>query len=202
MPCVETKHPSRVAGLLRSAVCCAALALSLSACQNSPWGSGSAPPSKGGPVAGSSAGSGAGEQPGEPSARPGKPQAATPNGPRGAEVRLPPPQTPRSWAEAREQAARRIVAANPERTYMGKPPTLLLAIPVLTVELHADGSVRQVSVMRHPSQARDTVKLATEAVHRAAPFGDVSRLPKPWRFNETFLFDDERKFKPMTLNQP
>jgi hypothetical protein len=29
----------------------------------------------------------------------------------------------------------------------------------------------------------------------------VSRLPKPWKFNETFLFNDQRKFKPMTLDQ-
>ncbi len=118
------------------------------------------------------------------------------------EVRLPPPQSPRSWSEARHQAARRLVAANPDGTYMGKPPALLLAIPVMTVELHADGSVRNISVMRYPSQAKDTVNLAIAAIHRAAPFGDISRLPKPWRFNETFLFNDERKFKPMTLDQP
>lgn len=85
---------------------------------------------------------------------------------------------------------------------MGKPPAMLLAIPVMTVELHADGSVRNISVMRYPSQAKDTVNLAIAAIHRAAPFGDISRLPKPWRFNETFLFNDERKFKPMTLDQP
>jgi len=36
---------------------------------------------------------------------------------------------------------------------------------------------------------------------RAAPFGDVSALPKPWKFTETFLFNKERKFKPMTLDQ-
>ena len=38
------------------------------------------------------------------------------------------------------------------------------------------------------------------AVHRAAPFGDVSRLPRPWKFVETFLFDDDRRFKPRTLD--
>jgi hypothetical protein len=40
-----------------------------------------------------------------------------------------------------------------------------------------------------------------DAVRRAAPFGDVSRLPRPWRFAEVFLFDDERRFKPRTLDQ-
>jgi hypothetical protein len=53
--------------------------------------------------------------------------------------------------------------------------------------------------MRLPRQARDTVQTAIEAVRRAAPFGDVSRLPRPWKFTETFLFNDDRKFKPRSL---
>jgi len=28
----------------------------------------------------------------------------------------------------------------------------------------------------------------------------VSHLPRPWKFIETFLFDDDRKFKPRTLD--
>jgi len=104
-------------------------------------------------------------------------------------------------ADARLQAAKRLVAANPEMTYTGKPPDILKAIPVLTIELNGDGSIRHIEVMRYPSQARETVDMAIKAVKRAAPFGDVSRLPKPWRFNETFLFNDQYKFKPMTLDQ-
>ena len=42
--------------------------------------------------------------------------------------------------------------------------------------------------------------MAVAAVRRAAPFGDVSRLPKPWKFVEVFLFDDDRRFKPRTLD--
>lgn len=118
-----------------------------------------------------------------------------------AALKLAAPERPRNWDDARQQAAHRLVAANPGLTYTGKPPDILLAIPVLTVELHADGSVRQIKVMRYPSQARDTVNMAVAAVRRAAPFGDVSRLPKPWRFNETFLFNAERKFKPLTLDR-
>ena len=93
------------------------------------------------------------------------------------------------------------MAANPQGTYTGKPPDILLAIPVLTIELNADGSIRRIEVMRYPRQAKDTVDTAIAAVRRAAPFGDVSRLPKPWKFNETFLFNDQRKFKPMTLDR-
>ncbi len=107
----------------------------------------------------------------------------------------------RSLEELRLLAAKRLVAANPNITYMGKPPELLLAIPVISIELNGDGSVKSISVLRHPSQALDTEEIAREAILRAAPFGDVSALPKPWKFTETFLFNKERKFKPMTLDQ-
>ncbi|MDE2401795.1 MAG: hypothetical protein KGL90_09040 [Burkholderiales bacterium] len=116
-------------------------------------------------------------------------------------ARLAAPASPRNWADARLQAARRLVAANPDITYTGRPPDLLMAIPVMTVDLNGDGSIRHIEVMRYPSQARETVDIAINAIRRAAPFGDVSRLPKPWRFNETFLFNNEHKFKPMTLDR-
>jgi hypothetical protein len=111
------------------------------------------------------------------------------------------PSKSKNWKEVRLQAARRLVAANPAITYMGRPPDLLRAIPVLTVELNGDGSIRRVEVMRYPSQDRETVEIAVNALRRAAPFGDISHLPKPWHFNETFLFNNEHKFKPMTLDQ-
>jgi len=106
----------------------------------------------------------------------------------------------RNWDDVRRQAAQRLVAAHPEGTYMGTVPDVLLAIPVLEIELNGDGSVRRVDVLRVPRQAKDTVQIATAAVYRAAPYGNVSHLPKPWRFAETFLFNDDRKFKPRTLD--
>jgi hypothetical protein len=106
----------------------------------------------------------------------------------------------RNWEQLRIHAAKRITAAHPDGVYHGRPPDVLLAIPVLEIELNADGSVRRIDVLRHPRQAKDTTQLAIDAVHRAAPFGDVSRLPKPWKFTETFLFNDERKFKLRTLD--
>lgn len=115
-------------------------------------------------------------------------------------VGLPPPAAVRSWNDVRTQAARRLMAANPAITYAGAVPDPLLAIPVLEIELNADGSIRRIDVMRTPRQAQDTVKIAIDAVQRAAPFGDISRLPKPWKFTETFLFNDDRKFKPRTLD--
>lgn len=106
-----------------------------------------------------------------------------------------------TWGEFKLQAARRLVQAHPDETYTGAVPEPLLAIPVLEVELHADGRVRRVTVMRPPRQARDTVQMAIDAVHRAAPYGDVSRLPRPWKWVEVFLFDDERRFKPRELDK-
>jgi hypothetical protein len=107
----------------------------------------------------------------------------------------------RTWDEYRLQAAKRVVAANPDITYTTPSPDPLLAIPVLSVELNADGSIRKIEVMRYPSQAKDTTQIAIDAVRRAAPFGDVSRLPRPWKYIETFLFDDDRRFKPVTLDR-
>ncbi len=102
--------------------------------------------------------------------------------------------------EYRLQAAARMMAANPAITYSGPAPSLLLAIPVLEVEVNGDGSVRRITVTRTPTQATDTVQIAIDAVRRAAPFGDATHLPRPWKFTEVFLFDQDRRFKPRILD--
>lgn len=115
-------------------------------------------------------------------------------------VQLPPPATPRNVHELQLQFAHRLVAAHPDTSYSGRAPDRLLAIPVLEVELNADGSVRRIDVLRRPTTGNQATALAIAAVRRAAPYGDVSRLPKPWRVVETFLFDDTLRFKPRTLD--
>jgi hypothetical protein len=102
--------------------------------------------------------------------------------------------------EYQRQIAARLVAANPKITYLTRAPDILLAIPVLELEVNADGSVRHIGVMRTPTQATDTIRIAMDAIRRAAPFGDASHLPKPWKFPEVFLFDDDRRFKPRILD--
>jgi len=116
-------------------------------------------------------------------------------------VKLPAPPAARDWDELKLTAARRLVAAHPDTSYMGTPPEPLLGIPVLEVELNGDGSVRFIKVLREPREAKETIQMAIDAVRRAAPYGDVSRLPRPWRFVEVFLFDDEYRFKPATLDR-
>lgn len=136
--------------------------------------------------------------PASPSSPPGLPLA--PKTALEARVKLAAPLAARSWDDFKLQAARRLVAANPEGTYMGPVGDELLAIPVLEIELDRDGRVRRIEVLRYPTQAKDTTQLAIDAVYRAAPFGDMSRLSPPWKFVEVFLFDDERRFKPRTLD--
>lgn len=113
---------------------------------------------------------------------------------------MPAPKPVRTHVELRRQAAERIVMANPERSYMTPAPSHLLTVVVLEVELKADGSVRKVHVVRPPRFGPETLQMAIDAVHRAAPFGDVRRMPEPWRFTETFLFDEDRRFKPRSLD--
>ncbi|MFO1340603.1 MAG: hypothetical protein U1F53_20675 [Burkholderiaceae bacterium] len=132
------------------------------------------------------------------------PPAAAPRPWPNAAPRPPAPATSgsaRNWDEYRQRAAMRLVSANPDITYTGAVPEPLLAIPVLSVELHSDGSIAKIDVMRYPSQAKDTTQIAIDAVRRAAPFGYVGNLPKPWKYVETFLFDDNRRFKPVTLDR-
>jgi hypothetical protein len=134
-----------------------------------------------------------------PPRAPGPSGAAMPSSPATANTPSPAARA-RNWDDYKLMAGRRMVAANPSSTYTGAVPEPLLAIPVLEVELDGDGSVRRVTVQRQPTQARDTVQLAIDAVNRAAPFGDVSHLPRPWKFSEVFLFRDDRRFKPRVLD--
>ncbi len=116
------------------------------------------------------------------------------------QVALPAPQAPRNKLELEVQFAQRLVQAHPEGTYLTRAPDRLMAIPVLEIELNADGSVRRIEVLRHPSTGDEATRLAIAAVRRAAPYGDVSRLPRPWKVVETFLFNDEMRFKPRILD--
>lgn len=138
-------------------------------------------------------------------APPAAPAAAVPSGrlaPLGPATVLPAAAPARTWDDFKKAAARRMVQASPRGSFLGKVPPLLFGIPILEIELSADGSVRNVSVVRPPAnaEAADTVALAVEAIRRGGPYGDVSRLPQPWKWTEVFLFDNERRFKPRSLD--
>ncbi len=104
-----------------------------------------------------------------------------------------------SWQAYRLRAAQRITQANAQASFSGPVPEPLASIPVLQVQLNADGSVRAIEVLRVPKFEPQTVAMAKAAVMRAAPFGPVGNLPRPWQFNETFLYNDALKFQLRSL---
>ena len=116
-------------------------------------------------------------------------------------VRLAPPAASSDWGGFKLQAAQRMVDSHPDTSYMGKPPEPLLGIPVIETELHADGRVRSLRVVREPREAKETIAMALAVIRSAAPYGDVSQLPRPWKFVEVFLFDEDHRFKPATLDR-
>lgn len=182
MPCIESR-PRRAAPLsggstsaAKAKAACLALAVCIAGCAPlRPPAPAPAPP----PAV-----------PAPPAAAPAAPAAPA------AEPRA------RDWRDYHRLAAQRLVKANPGATYMGRVPEPLRGIPVLAVELHADGSVKQITVQRRPrpADAQHTTQLAIDAVRRAAPFPPVSHLPRPWTYTEVFLFDDHDRFKPRTLD--
>lgn len=171
MPCTEQDNASRMPGRLRRAAAWLGLC-ALSACQS-------------------------------PAPQPARaPTPAPAPAPRVAPAPAPAPyvRPAQTVKEYQLQIAARLMAANPKITYSTRAPDILLAIPVLELELNADGSIRHIGVMRTPTQATDTIQIATEALRRAAPFGDLTHVPQPWKFTEVFLFNDDRHFKPRQLD--
>lgn len=105
----------------------------------------------------------------------------------------------RTWAEYKVRAARRIHDSNGSETFTGPLPDPLQSIPVLQVQLNRDGTVRNIVVLRMPGQSPETAQMAMRAVRRAAPFEPVGHLPRPWQFNETFLYNASMKFQLRSL---
>jgi hypothetical protein len=143
--------------------------------------------------------------PPEPAQRPGETAVARPEGRPHSVAPAPalaPPVAARDWVDFKLKAGKRLVDANPGISYLSDPPEVLFGIPVIETELRSDGSIARIRVVREPTnpEARDTVQIAIAAIRRAAPFGDVSRLPRPWKWAEAFLFDDRRHFKPRSLD--
>jgi hypothetical protein len=95
----------------------------------------------------------------------------------------------------RIQTAKKITQTNDALTFSGALPDPLASIPVIEISLNADGSIRGLDVRRTPRFYPETAQTALAAIRRAAPFGSVAHLPRPWVFNETFLFNDDLKFQ-------
>lgn len=100
----------------------------------------------------------------------------------------------------RQDAARAIYAAYPDRIYKGKLPPLLYAIAVVETELDANGHVRDVRMLRAPSHAPEVTARVRELLRTASPLPAPARLGTV-RYTDTWLFDKSGKFQLDTLSE-
>ncbi len=105
----------------------------------------------------------------------------------------------RSMAEYRRRAAQMILAANPGGSYAGAVSEPAYGIVVVSIALGADGSIRNVSLLRRSSVGPDANDLAVQAVRRVGSFGPIGNLAGPWDISETFFYNDARKFQLRTV---
>lgn len=101
--------------------------------------------------------------------------------------------------EYRRRAAQMIMSANPSGTFAGAVPEPLYGIVVVTIAFNADGSLKSTSFLRRSSVGPDANNLAIDAVRRVGNFGSIGNLPGPWEYNETFFYNDARKFQLRTI---
>ena len=125
----------------------------------------------------------------------------TPPPPPPAPVAIAKPQLPlvSSWAEYRRRAAQMIMAANSAGTFGGKLPDPLYGIASVSMELNADGSLKVLDMMRASKVSPEINQMSLDAVQRVGNFGSVANLPYPWQFNETFFYNDNKKFQLVTI---
>ena len=104
-----------------------------------------------------------------------------------------------NWAEYRRRAAQLILAANPGASFTGEQPPQWYGIATVTLSFNADGSLRNVDLMRRSSISPEVNAMAVDAARRVGSFGPVSNLPQPWQFNETFLYNTDKLFQLDTI---
>jgi hypothetical protein len=104
-----------------------------------------------------------------------------------------------SWADYRRRAAQLILASNPGASFEGPQPQQWQGIATVTVMLNADGSIKNLDLLRASRVAPHVNDMALAAARRSLSYGQVSNLPQPWQFNETFLYNDDNKFQLVTI---
>jgi hypothetical protein len=104
-----------------------------------------------------------------------------------------------SMIEYRRRAARLIMEANAGNVAAGKLQDPLYGIPVVSIQLNADGTIRTLDFLRQSQVGPETNNLALQAIRRVATFGPIHNLPGPWQFSETFLYNDGFKFQLRTI---
>jgi len=100
----------------------------------------------------------------------------------------------------RQDAARAIYEAYPDRIYKGKLPPLLYAIAVVETELDANGNVRDVRMLRAPTHAPEVTARVREMIRKVSPLPAPARLGTV-RYTDTWLVDKSGKFQLDTLTE-
>ena len=107
-----------------------------------------------------------------------------------------PPDTP---AEAwKMQFAQALHEHQPGKIFEGIPPNPLYAIIVLEIELDAKGGLRSVRNMRAPAHGAKERDAAIASVRAGGPYPAPPRVMLKngvAKFTETWLFDNQRKFR-------
>ncbi len=106
----------------------------------------------------------------------------------------------RSMVEYRRRAAQMIVAANPGASNSGgAQPAQWYGIAVVRIKVNASGGITSVTLDRASQVAPDVNPMALAAVRKVSNFGAAGNLPQPWEFNETFLYDEAKRFQLVTI---
>jgi protein TonB len=104
----------------------------------------------------------------------------------------------------KRDAARRIYFRSTPKLYDGAPPPLLKSIVVLSLEIDAQGAIKQLKMIRS-NGFRDLEQRAMQSVRDAAPL-PIPRegLLKRGRleYYETWLFRDDDRFQIRSLAEP
>jgi protein TonB len=113
----------------------------------------------------------------------------------------------RTLAEYRRHVAELLHAANAQGVYAGRPPNPLRAVIVVYVEVNTDGVVVRLELFRAPLHTPELVDEVERAWRRLGP-----QLPRPLpqlmngderlAFTQTWLFDDDGRFRLRTLSLP
>ena len=107
-------------------------------------------------------------------------------------------------AEYRQEFARLLHAANPGLVYDGPPPNPVRGVIVMRAEVDVLGEMRRLELFRGPGHAPWLEQLVAQTVRQAEPFPRPSMKllngARSVAFTETWLFDDEGRFRLRSLS--
>jgi hypothetical protein len=100
----------------------------------------------------------------------------------------------------RQDGARAIYAAHPDSIYKGKLPPLLYAVAVVETDVDSNGNVRDVRMVRAPSQAPEIPARIRDMIRKASPLPAPARIGAT-KYTDVWLFDKSGKFQLDTLTE-